>query len=152
MRIADWGLRGFLNEALERKKSEKRNSENQNEVGREGLNRRIFEGGGTGRAECAEGGDEGGVAACADGDPGGGAGGADEGGEPVKGEGAAGGGVGVTGEEGEDAGGGGEVEGAEPEGKEEPAYQKRDGGGEAASIEDQTREGKLESGVGLRLR
>ena len=79
---------------------------------------------------------EGGVAAWADGDPGGGAGGADEGSEPVKGEGAAGGGVGVTGEEGEDAGGGGAVAGAEPEGKEESGDEEGNGGGQTEKGED----------------
>ncbi|MEY2852279.1 MAG: hypothetical protein RL549_978, partial [Verrucomicrobiota bacterium] len=64
-----------------------------------------------------EGGDEGGVAACADGHPGCGAGGADEGGEPAAGAGAAGGGAGVTGAAGAFAGGGRAVEGAESEGK-----------------------------------
>ena len=89
------------------------------EARRKGSGGGVFEGGGEGRAECAEGGDESGVAAWAHGDPGGGAGGADAGGEPFEGTGAVVGGIGAKGKEGEDAGGGGEVEGAESEGKEE---------------------------------
>ena len=149
MRIADWGLRGFLNEALERKKSEKRNSENQNEVGRKGLNRRIFEGGGKGRAECAEGGDAGGVAASANGNPGGGPGGAHEGGEPLAGKGAFDGGAGVTGAAGEAEGGSGEIKGEESESETKPVDEKENDGGEAKEVHDQARKGELDSAGGL---
>ena len=71
-------------------------------------------------------------------------------GEPVKGEGAAGGGVGAKGKEGEDASGGGAFEGAESEGEEEPAYQKRDGGIETATCSDQNWKGEVEGAFGLR--
>ena len=76
--------------------------------------------GGAGWAECAESRDEGGVAACADGDPGGGAGGADARGEPVAGEGAPEGGAGIAGAEGKTAGRGGKVKREEPESEEKP--------------------------------
>ena len=152
MGIGDCGLRELLADKLRLRRKAGREAKSVDEVRRPGFGGGVFEVGGTGRAECAEGGDEGGVAACADGGPSGGAGGADEGGKPVAGEGANDGGVGVAGAESEAAGRGGEVEGEESEGEAESCDQEADGGGEAEAIKDQAREGELEGRVGLRLR
>ena len=94
--------------------------------------------------ECAEGGDEGGVAACADGDPGGGPGREDEGSESVAGTGTVDRGFEVERNKGEAAGGGGTVEGEESESEEKPRDQKADDGNETEALEDQAGEGKLD--------